>query len=197
MRIAAGDYVSWNKSATNYPAPNWGMTYVLRKKNKVYSFNANANGSGFTVTLDSTTTSAWEPGVYAIGAFVTQSGEQVQVKCSFPRLTVTPNLASGSNTGPRGIETETFAEKALAAAEATYLALVSRKVASAQVNGNAYTLANLSELRREIERLRSEVRREHARDRLNGGLGASNKVGVRFRPLGLQGYPPQIRVPWQ
>lgn len=197
QRIAAGDNVSWTKTFQNYPSPNWALTYVIRNKAKIYQFNANANAGAFTVTLDSTVTSNWAPGLYAIGAFVTQAGEQVQVKCSYPRLEITGNLAAGTNAAVKGVDPRSFAERTLPIVEETIEKLLSRTVQSAQVNGNAYTLANLPDLYRMRERLKSEIRREHMRDRLNAGTGAGNKLGVRFKPIGLQGYPPQIRVPWQ
>lgn len=197
QRIAAGDNLSWTRTITNYPSTNWALTYVIRGPRRIYRFNANANAGAFTVTLDSNVTANWTPGLYAIGAFVTQGSEQVQVKCAFPRLEVTPNLNLSANNTVKGTDPRSWAEQTLAVVEDTITKLLNRTVASANVNGNAYTLANISELYTVRERLKSEVRRQQQQEKLNAGCGASNKIGVRFKPIGLAGYPPQVRVPWQ
>jgi hypothetical protein len=171
------------------------MTYVLRSGRRVYRFNANANSGAFTTTLASNVTANWTPGTYAIGAYVTASstGQQVQVTTTFPTLTITPNLASN----PEGVEALSFAERTLPIVEETIQKLTSRTVDSAQVNGQAYTLADVNRLWQLREKLTSEIRREKAQALLNAGLGAGNKIGVRFRPLNQQGFPPMNRVPWQ
>lgn len=191
--IAAGDDVSWDKSFHDYPATEWTLHYVLRNKAAIYTFAATATGQVFRVTLTSAETAQWKPGVYAVGAYVSATGKQVAVRPSFPTMTVTPNLASN----PAGVATESFAVRMLATLESTIEALATRRVNSASVNGQAYTLANLSELYQLREKFASEVRREKAQERLNAGLGSSTKIGIRFRPLNAAGYPPQIRVPWQ
>ena len=193
QRIAAGDNVSWTRLIDNYPSALWSLTYLIRSAKNQYQFNANANAGAFTVTLDTNVTANWAAGIYAVGAIVTSGGEQVQIKTSFPTLTVTANLLKPVN----GVDPRSFAARTLESIEDTIAKLTQRTVDSAMVNGQSYTLANISELWKMRERFKSEVRREQARDRLNAGLGASNKIGVRFKPLNVQGYPPQIRVPWQ
>lgn len=171
------------------------LTYVLRSGRRVYRFNANANAGAYTVTLNSNATANWTAGAYAFGAYVTSlaGAQQVQVKTTFPTLTVSANLASN----PNGIEALSFAERTLPFIEETIQKLTSRTVDTAQVNGQAYTLSNISTLWQIREKLLSEVRRERAQQQLNAGLGASNKVGVRFRLLNQQGFPANWRVPWQ
>ena len=118
---------------------------------------------------------------------------QRQVPTSFARILITPNLA----TNPNGASPSTFAERALASIEATIEQLTNRTVAQAHVNGQVFTLANISELFLLRERFKSEVRREEDQARLNAGLGAANKVAVRFRPVYWAGFPPYPLVPWQ
>ena len=191
--FAVGDNRSWTKNFTNYPAGAWTLHYVIRNQKYIYKFDAVSTGDTYTVTLDSTTTANWKPGVYQVGAYLTGGGEQVRVRPSFPTLTLLDNIA----VAPAGVDTLTWAESCLASIERTILALTSRKVESANVNGSMYSLANIRDLYLMRERFKSEVSREHSRDRLNAGLGAGNKIGIRFKPLNQQGYPAQIRVPWQ
>lgn len=194
--IAAGDNVEWTRQFEDYDSSVWTLNYVLRNGKNIYKFSAVASSGVFQVTLTTAVTALWVPGVYAIGAYVTTGSgatlQQVQVKTFFPTITVTPNLASN----PQGTDTSTFAEKSLASIEATILKLTSRSVESAQVNGQAYTLANIGELFKMRERFRSEVTREQQQARLNAGLGGGNKIGIRFKSLAT-GWPQNQTVPWQ
>lgn len=185
--------MSWDKTFHDYPATEWTLHYVLRNKKNIYTFDAVSTGNVLRVTLTTAITSLWKAGLYAVGAYVTGSSKQVEVKPSFPTMTVLANLASN----PNGVVTESFAVRMVANIEVTLESLAQRKVATASVAGQTYSLANISELYLLLERFRSEVRRERQQARLNAGLGAGNKIGVRFRPLNIAGYPPQTRVPWQ
>ena len=151
------------------------------------------SGASFLISLTTAVTSAWKAATYTIAAYVSDgSSNQVSVPVSFPTLIVTQNIASN----PTGSDPRTWAQIALASIEATIGQLVSRTVTSASVNGQTYTLSNITELFTLRERLRSEVAREEAQARLNAGLGAGNKVGIRFRRLAS--VPPTgLRVPWQ
>ena len=194
--IAAGDNVTWIRQLNDYPATVWTLHYVIRNTKNIYKFDAVQASSSdvlFQVTLDTSVTKDWLPGDYTIGAYVTSGTQQVQVDTFFPNFEVLGNLA----INPQGVDPRTFATRMLAQIEETISKLTSKSVTSAQVNGQAYTLSNISELWKMRERFASEVRREEARDRLNAGLGGSNKVGVRFRPLYTRAYPWQQRVPWQ
>lgn len=194
-RIAAGDALQWTRAVPNYPSTDWALTYVLRSGRRVYRFNANSNAGAYTVALNSNVTANWTTGVYAMGAYVTAlaGGQQVQVKTTFPTLTVSANLASN----PAGVDSLSFAERTLPIIEETIQKLTSRTVETAQVNGQAYTLSDIAKLWQLREKLLSEVRRERSQALLNAGLGAGNKVGIRFRLLNQQGFPANWRVPWQ
>jgi hypothetical protein len=194
--IAAGDNVSWIRQIDDYPATVWTLHYVIRSTKNIYKFDAvqaSASDVLFQVTLTTATTATWEPALYSIGAYVTSGTQQFQIHTFFQQLEVTANLAAT----PNGSDPRSFASKMLVEIETTIAKLTSKSVTTAQVNGQAYTLANLSELWKMRERFASEVRREEAKARLNAGLGGSNKIGIRFRPLNIRAYPWQQRVPWQ
>ena len=193
--IAVGDTVEWLRQIDEFPANTYTLKYVLRGVSEIITFAATADGAVYLISLTSAVTSQWTAGLYAISAYVVNAGGTVQkqVTVAFPRITILPNLASN----PNGCDPRTFAEKGLANIEATILALTSRTVLSATVNGQEFTLLNIADLFILRERFRSEVAREQNAARLNAGLGAGNKIAIRFRPLIGTGYPPYPRVPWQ
>lgn len=170
------------------------MHYVIRNGANIYKFDATADGSNFLIQLTSAVTALWQPGKYLIGAYVTNANsEQRQVRAAFPNLVVGPNLA----VNPTGAPTESFARAGLANIERTILALTSRTIEAANINGSTYTLANISELFKLRERFAAEVRREEQQERLNAGLSAGNKIGIRFKSLNSTAYPPTQWAPWQ
>ncbi len=190
--FSAGSTTQWKRTFQDYPASTFTLHYVLRGP-KVYTFDAVADGADFVATLESTQTAPWQAGLYLWGAYVTDAlANQVAVPTVFSTLEVRPNLASN----PPGADPRSFAARTLASLEGTIAALTNRQVASASVNGQSYSLANIGELFILRERLLSEVRREQAQARLNAGLGAANKIAIRFKPL-TSGWPPSQRVPWQ
>lgn len=193
--IAAGDEASWIRQIDDFPATTYTLKYVLQGRSNIIKFQATNDAGNYLVSLTSAVTSEWQPDMYRISAYVVNAGGTVQrqVRTAFIRMLITPNLA----VQPNGADVRTFSEKALAAVEATILQLTSRTVMQASVNGQVYTLANINDLFLLRERFKSEVRREEEQARLNAGLGASNKIGVRFRPLAWTGYPTYPQVPWQ
>lgn len=192
--IAAGDTVQFYRQLGDFSANEWTLKYVIRSTRNVYKFTATNDSGLFYINLASTVTALWVPDLYAIGAYVENaSSEQKQVRTSFPNLKVLANLA----TAPKGNDPTPWCVKALASVEETILALTSRTVQTASVNGNAYTLSNIADLYKLRARLRSEVRQIEEQERLNAGLGASNRIGVRFRSVGDSAWTPGYQAPWQ
>ena len=191
--IAAGDAATWERQFSNYSAASWTLHYVLRSGSNLYKFDATNDGGNFKVQLNSNVTANWAPALYAVGCYVTDANSnQVEVAPMFPTMGVTPNLA----INPPGVDPVSFAAKMLALIQDTIASLTGRTVASASVNGQMYSLANINDLFKLRERWKSEVRREEAQARLNAGLGAGNKIGVRFRNPAATAWPPQVTPPW-
>jgi len=184
--------VFW-RQFNDYSPTEWTLHYIIRNGANIYKWDATNDGGLFKTDLPSATTAAWVPGKYLIGAYVTKTGAQHQVRTTFPNMTVGPNLAAN----PNGAPTISWAAQCLAAIEATIFKLTSRTVETASVNGSAYTLNNIGDLFKLRERFKSEVAREEQQERLNAGLGAGNKIGVRFRPMNQTAYPQYQWVPWQ
>lgn len=190
--LAAGDNVSWRRQIDDYAAGTWTLHYVLQGPTSVIKFDATNDAGLHLVTLLSTTTAGWKPGLYSVSAYVTVTTQQVQVSTFFPTITITPNLAST----PNSVDVRTWAAKCLAAIEDAILRLSNRTISTTSVNGQVYTLQNVSELFALRERFKSEVAREEEQARLNAGLSARNKIGVRFKSILSSPWPPSVRPPW-
>lgn len=191
--IAAGDTVCWLRQVCDFAPPTWTLKYVIRSGQNIYKFEATNDAGNFLVTLETSVTKDWKPGLYSIGAYVTDGTNQREVRTAFTTLRVGQNLA----IQPTGSDPRSWASKTLEVIEPTIFALSARTVDTASVNGQMYTLANVSDLFKLRERLKSEVWREEEKARLDAGLGAGNKIAVRFRYLAPLGYPLYPRVPWQ
>lgn len=185
--------MQWYRGLNDFSAVDWTLHYVIRSTKNVYTFSATNSAGNFFVSLTSAVTATWVPGQYAIGAYVTSGADQVQVRTAFTTLTVGPNLA----VAPSGADVTPWAVKVLASIEDTIAKLTARTVESANVNGSAYTLANINELFKLRLRFKSEVRQLEDQARLNAGLGAQNKIGIRFRSLAQLPWSGWSNAPWQ
>lgn len=192
--VAAGDTLIWTRQINDFPTPDWVLNYVLRSRTDIYKWTATNDAGWFKVNLASAVTALWKPGLYDIGAYVTKSAdsEQFEVRTAFRQMKVTQNLAMQ----PTGADPRSWATRTLPLIEETISKLSSRTVETASVNGQMYTLANLADLFKMRERLKSEIAREEEKARLDAGLGAGNKVAIRFRPLYPGAFPYYPRPPW-
>ena len=190
--VAAGDAVEWLRQIDDYPPPIWTLKYVIRNKSSIYKFDATNDSGVFLVSLTTAVTGTWKSGLYAIGAYVTDGTSQHEVRVFFPTITIAQNLAFQ----PSGVDPTSWAARTLPLIESTIAALTGRTVESASVNGQMYSLANVAELFKLRERLKSEVAREEMKARLDAGLGAGNKVGIRFRRMKSLGFPAYPLTPW-
>ncbi len=192
--VAAGDTLIWTRQINDFPPPDWTLNYVLRGKSNIYKWTATNDAGWYKVNLASAVTALWKPDLYNIGAYVTKSAdsEQFEVRTAFRQMRVTQNLAAQ----PTGADPSSWAARTLPFIEETISKLTSRTVETASVNGQMYTLANISDLFKMRERLKSEIAREEEKARLDAGLGAGNKVAIRFRPLYPGAFPYYPRPPW-
>jgi len=153
--ISAGDAVTWLRQIDAYPPPTWTLKYVIRNKSNIYKFEATNDAGVFSVALTSAVTAQWKPGLYAIGAYVTDGTSQHAVRTFFLNIEIAANIASQ----PQGVDPRSWAARTLPLIEETISALSGRTVESASVNGQMYSLANIGDLFKLRERLKSEVAR--------------------------------------
>lgn len=192
--IYAGDYVQWTRSSDDFPAGSWTLNYVLRGP-QVYTFASTAQGSDFLITLAGTVTAAWKPGWYLVEAYVIDTeAQRFPFLPRFAQMNVRANPAVNPQGDPNA---RGWIYTALAATEQAIINLTSRKVTTASVNGQSYSIQDVEKLWRMVRKYQDEIRRIEQTERLSAGLGASKNILVRFsKPLPVAGPFPWGAGPW-
>lgn len=192
--IWAGDYVQWTRGSEKFPATSWTLEYTLRGP-EVYNFTATTNGQDFLVSLDQTTTAAWKPGFYTVMAFVSDTeGQRFPFAPRFSIMEIRANPQSNPQGDPNARGWLYTLREALREA---ITKLGSRQVANASVNGQSYSLQDISKLWTQLNWVEEQIRYQEQSERLSAGLGANKNILVRFRkPWPIAGPFPWGAGPW-
>ena len=172
--VNAGDTVRWLKSLADYPASaGWVLTYVLLNASGKITITAGAQGDDHLVNVAAAASTNWSAGDYAWRAQVSKAGEVYTVGDG--RVTVRPSFGAAST-----LDTRSSARRALEAVE-SYLA-DSNNLAAAEyeIAGRQLRRHALADLWKHRDRLRVEVAREDAANRIAAGLPDGRRVYVRF-----------------
>jgi hypothetical protein len=175
-QIVAGDTLRFSRGdlAGDYPADQgWTLTYEARNAGGTVAFAAAASGSSFAVSVAASTTTAWLPGDYLLGGYVSKGAERYEVYRGF--LRILPNLAAAGAADRRS-----HAQKVLDAIEAVIEKRATRDQESYEVEGRKLTRTPLADLIRLRQLYRAEVARERSAERLAAGLPGRNRLLVRF-----------------
>ncbi len=174
--VVAGDTVSWSKALADYPAADgWVLHYRLINAAGKIDITATASGNDHLVSEAATTTDDWVSGTYTWQAYVTLGAARHTVGQG--SLVIKPNLAAEV----AGYDTRTTAKKTLDLIDAALLAHgPSAWTQEYEIAGRRMKFRSPSEFLSLRDKLRAEVAREAAADRLAQGLGSASKVYVRF-----------------
>lgn len=184
--IQAGDTVSWFDASSTDTLGNaltsatWSLTYYLR-------FNANGEGvtvsgsartdGGWDFTISATTTNGMDAGTWYWQALATSGSDTLTLGAG--SIEVKASLAyTGSAAAFDG---RTQAEKDLDAVQAAIRTLVSGgAVQQYSIGSRAITKMRLSELMELESKLKAQVNRERAAEKVAAGLGNPGTMYVRF-----------------
>ena len=182
QQFTAGDTINWVRTLDNYPASSgWTLSYVLRGPTTIKVNAATYQTSDYIVSIPANTTANYKDGLYSIQAYVSNSGGyRYTVPTWVPLTTIRPDPAKYVDGA---FDNLTFAQRTLAAVEAAIFGLSSRKVSSASVNGQSYSIQDLFKLQSLRQRCREEVRSEQDAINTAAGLGVSKNVLVRYPPI--------------
>lgn len=175
-RVVAGDTLQWQKSLSDYPASDgWVLAYRLINSAGKIDISAAASGADHLITVPAATSATYSPGLYSWQAFVSKDGERYTVGSGV--IEVLPNLAAQS----AGYDTRTTAKKTLDLLDAAMLARGSTAwTAEYEIAGRRMKFASMGEFMAFRDKLRAEVNREAAADRMAAGLPSRSRVLVRF-----------------
>lgn len=190
----AGDTLSFVRQVSNYPASSgWTLSYVLRGPTTIKINAVTYSTSDYLVSESAANTANWTAGVYSVQAYVSNStGYRYSVDTWFPKITIKPDPSKYVEGSASNL---TFAQRTLLAVETAIESLSSKKVATASVNGQSYSIQSLNQLVALRQRMREEVRSEEDAINYAAGLGVSKNILVRYPPLNTQGWVTQEGVP--
>jgi hypothetical protein len=173
LSVYAGDTVRWTRSFTDYPANDgWTLTYSFTSSSSRFTVDAVADAALHLVNVAAATTASWRAGDYTWRAQAKKGAEAFTVGTGRMRVQGT---ASASTSDRR-----TFARATLDAVETYMRDPANMAAAEYEIAGRRlkrYELADLLALR---DRMRAEVAREEAAERLEAGLPDGRRVFVRW-----------------
>lgn len=170
--VIAGDTISWTKTLSDYPAPTWVLSYSLTKDGQKFSITGSASGSDHAISVDATTSGAWEPGRYSWFAHVTSGAVRKTVERG--EMIVEPNPASQT------FDPRTKARIMLDNVEAYLADPNNLTAANYSMGGRSLSRWSRGELLAERDKLTLEVRGEQQAARIAAGLGNPRRIYVRF-----------------
>lgn len=177
--LIVGDRWLWKRTdlGTDYPPASYSLKYSLRLEGTgatEIEITANESGSDYLVEVASVTTAGYTSGRYRWQAYITRTSDSQRVTIATGIFDVKPNR-DAATTDPRS-----HARKTLDAIE-TAIEALNLGVKSYTINNRSMTKRDIPELLMMRDKYRSEVRREDDAERIRRGLGAKNRLLVRFK----------------
>lgn len=170
--LFAGDFVTWTKSLSDYPATTWTLTYALVKDGKIVEITASASGDDHLIEEAATTTDDWAPGTYQWQSRVTNGANIHTIDTG--KLVIKPNFPAQDT----GYDSRTHAEKMLDRIEAVMESRATKDVLSYSIGGRSLSHHTWDELKT----LRDQYRAEVLREDIKSGR-KSNRVKVQFNGI--------------
>lgn len=177
--ITAGDTVVWTKSLADYAASaGWTLKYRLINATAKIDIVAVAAGADHSVTVTAATSAAYVAGAYDWQAFVEKAAERYTVGSG--RMQIQPNLAG---VAAAGFDDRSQPRRILELLMAAYESAVTSRsfVSEYQIAGRTMRFDKKEDWIMEINFWKSQVAQEERASRINAGLGAGNKLLVRFK----------------
>lgn len=174
--VVAGDTVAWRKTLADFPASEgWVLKYRLINSAGKIDITASADGADHAISVPAATTATWSPGTYTWQSRVEKGVERYSVEQG--SITIGADLAAQA----AGYDTRSTAKKTLDLIDAALIAHGSTAwTQEYEIAGRKMKFKNVSDFLALRDRLRAEVARETATERMRSGLGSKTKILVRF-----------------
>ncbi len=172
--IRAGDFITWVKTLTDYPASaGWALSYTLINAAVKITINASASGADHLVSVAAATTGSYAAGSYTWMARVTKGTEIYTVETG--SMQILPNLAALSTYDGRS-----HAKVMVEAIEAAIQGRASSVQLRMAINNRSIEYLSPTELIKWLSFYRAEVAKEAQAETLRKtGINPRN-IGVRF-----------------
>ena len=176
--VTAGDTWKWKKdlSAHYSAADSWVLTYHLLGPQPI-TITASADGVKHSVSVAASTTAGYAPGLYKWQSYASKAGERFKVEEGTLEVLQNPATVKGLT------EARSDARVILDTLMEAYKANAGREHSSysLQALGRSFNFKSHAELIAAIQFWQGEVAREDRAEKIRRGLGAGNRVLVRFR----------------
>lgn len=173
--ITAGDSLTWQRSLADYAADVWTLKYRLINSTAKLDLTATASGTNHLITISTAVSAAIAPGLYAWSAWVEKTGERVTIGSG--TLRVLPNLAVQAVYDARS-DAAVIVDQLMAAYK-SYSAS-NGHVAEYEIAGRRMKYRSGAEILAAINHWKAVLASEQRAARIAAGLGAGNKLLVRF-----------------
>lgn len=178
--IYAGDKVEWTESLSDYPASEgWTLKYTLINSSYKESFSSAADGDDHDITLLNADTADWNAGTYILQPYVEHTDGTIQT-LERTTLEVKQNLLTATTYDFR-----THARKTLEAIEAAIerratIEQISMQITTRGGSSKALQYMNMDELIKAREYYQDLVNTETAKENIEAGKPAGNKILLQF-----------------
>lgn len=184
-QIIIGDTATWNDQGlrgldpvtgevADYVSGSYILSYAIRGSVGL-NLTAVANGLGYRTTITSVQSTALTAGNYFWQAFVTKAGNRVTIGSG--QIQVMTNLSVGTSAYGGRLEVEKMLDAVTAAIQAR---LTGGAVLRYEIKGRDLERDPIPDLIMLRDRLRVEVARARAADKIAQGLGDPRRLFVRF-----------------
>lgn len=174
--IVAGDSLTWKRTLADYPAGTWSLKYRLINANGAIDVTSTASGTDHLVTVAATESAGWAAGKYSMVSYVEQGATRITLGSA--TVIIQPNLAVLATRDVR-----TAAAKIVDQLRAAYIAYTESNstVLEYEIAGRHMKYRSGAEILEQLSFWESRVNDEKRAERVAAGLGAGNKLLVRFR----------------
>ena len=175
-RFQAGNTFTWTKDLSDFPAPDWVLTYQLRGAQTI-SITATQSGSttAHLVEVSAATTANWTAGTYSVAGYVSALSSRFQIYSG--SLVIEPDIATAASD----YDGRTMAAKVVAALESVALNRASREEIS-YVNGLGISVQKMShqEIIAALSYWRGRLSDEQAAEAAAQGRATGRRILTRF-----------------
>ena len=176
VELRAGDTWAWRREdLSDYPAPTWVLTYQLKRE--VSGGNASivaaASGTYHAVSVAKATTAGYAKGIWHWQAYVDNGASRYLVDRG--TFNILPDFAVAGD-----LDNRTHVKKTLDAIEAVIEGRATSDQQSYTIMGRSLTRIPIAELMVFREKYKAEYSREVNAEAFRNGLGAKNRIVVRF-----------------